>query len=322
MRILSSRTRATRTDDASSTGSNPENKDHATPPPLFLDETEATTSAAPFTGKATTATEFDDKTLNKNSSSASFGDVVGIKKPAAKTSTTYSLTTTSTSPSSAPVGVSPAVLEEKRIAARQRRKNAAVAIASIALAVTSYLWQWTHPLQPIQLLVEMQQQSAPLEIIGRNDKPTVVDFWAPWCEECKKSAPTLRQVELEYKDRVNFVMVNGDLTSSWPTIEAFGVDAIPHLALVSASGDVETALIGPVPKHVLAQDLDVLLHNAAIPQCCVGGAAPATAAQLPQELPHRMLDAFAGKPSRRVSFGGAEDAPAAAAAAAAQAAVQ
>ena len=69
-------------------------------------------------------------------------------------------------------------------------------------------------------------------------------------------APTLVQVEEEYKDKVNFVMVNGDARDAWPLIEAFGVDAIPHMALVSSEGDVETALIGPIPKRILEADLD------------------------------------------------------------------
>ena len=69
-------------------------------------------------------------------------------------------------------------------------------------------------------------------------------------------APTLLQVEEEYKDKVNFVMVNGDKREAWPLIEAFGVDAIPHLALVSSEGEVETALIGPIPKRILEADLD------------------------------------------------------------------
>ena len=77
-----------------------------------------------------------------------------------------------------------------------------------------------------------------------------------WCENCKLMAPTLLQIEEEYKDKVNFVMVNGDKRDAWPLIEAFGVDAIPHLALVSSEGDVETALIGPIPKRVLRADLD------------------------------------------------------------------
>jgi hypothetical protein len=32
-------------------------------------------------------------------------------------------------------------------------------------------------------------------------------------------------------------------------IEAFGVDAIPHLVLVEADRTVDTSLIGPVPKQ-------------------------------------------------------------------------
>jgi len=116
-----------------------------------------------------------------------------------------------------------------------------------------------------------------------------------WCENCKLIAPTLRQVEEEYKDRVNFVMVDGDKGESWPYIEAFGVDAIPHLALVSAEGDVETALIGPIPKHVLEADLDVLLDNAKLQQT--------QSSQPPQALPYRMLDVFARNPEgRRVHF--------------------
>ena len=168
----------------------------------------------------------------------------------------------------------------------------------MALAVTNWLWQYAHPLEPIQLLVELQQQSAPLSVIGRNNKPTVVDFWAPWCEQCRAAAPTLRQVELEYKDKVNFVLINGDLEESYTAIETFGVDAIPHVALVSANGEVETALIGPIPKNIWIQDLDVLVSNAA---AATTKPWPLSAPP-PQELPYKMLDAFAGKESRRVSF--------------------
>lgn len=33
-------------------------------------------------------------------------------------------------------------------------------------------------------------------------------------------------------------------------VDAFRVDGIPHLAMVNAKGDVETAIIGNVPKEV------------------------------------------------------------------------
>ena len=66
------------------------------------------------------------------------------------------------------------------------------------------------------------------------------------------------------------------------------MDAIPHIALVTETGEVETALIGPIPKSVLRSDLDTLLRN-------VGS-------KEKQDLPYKMLDAFANKESRRIEF--------------------
>jgi thioredoxin-like negative regulator of GroEL len=157
--------------------------------------------------------------------------------------------------------------------------------------MANYVYQYSHPITAIQLLTEMQQSSASMSVIGKNGKPTVVDFWAPWCETCKLAAPTLYKVEEIYRDRVNFVMVNGDQPQAFPYIEAFGVDAIPHLALVNADGDVETALIGPIPKSVLEADINVLIDNTL------------AASEKKTPLPHKMLDAFANRPEqRRVHF--------------------
>ena len=59
-------------------------------------------------------------------------------------------------------------------------KNIVVAIASISLAIMNYFWQFTHPISPVQLLFTLQQESDPISIVGKNSKPTIVDFWAPW----------------------------------------------------------------------------------------------------------------------------------------------
>jgi hypothetical protein len=61
-----------------------------------------------------------------------------------------------------------------------KRRNYVVAALSVGLAITNYLWQWTHPITPIQLLYTMEQNSSPITAIGTTSKPTVVDFWAPW----------------------------------------------------------------------------------------------------------------------------------------------
>lgn len=180
-------------------------------------------------------------------------------------------------------------LSDVELLKRRNIRNIAVGILSIALAVGNYAYQWMHPVTPIQLLVNMERSSAPLSDVGKNSKPTVIDFWAPWCENCRYMAPTLFQIEESYKDRVNFVMVNGDDPNNWPLIEALGVDAIPHMALVESDGTVDTALIGAVPKEWLSRDIDVLLDN-------VG---KTTDQSSKQQLPYQMLDVFANQPDAR-----------------------
>lgn len=226
--------------------------------PLFATDVESTSHSPPVT--------------------AQFGDKVSLKR---RPTTEQQDTTASNT----------AAVGDDDYLQKQKTRNTVTAIVAVLVAVLNYGWQYTHPITSLQLLSEMQSSSQPLSIIGTNNKPTVVDFWAPWCENCKLAAPTLKNVELEYSDRVNFCMVNGDEGSAWPYIEAFGVDAIPHLALVNAEGDVETALIGPIPKSVLQADLDVLIENSATPL------------ESQQALPYRMLDVFRDRPEkRRVHF--------------------
>ncbi|CAM9926314.1 unnamed protein product, partial [Sphacelaria rigidula] len=48
-------------------------------------------------------------------------------------------------------------------------------------------------------------------------------------------------------------------------VDAFRVDGIPHLAMVNSKGDVETAIVGAVPKEVIVDDIKALLANKELP---------------------------------------------------------
>jgi len=183
---------------------------------------------------------------------------------------------------------------EKRLQAekskeKEKLNNLVVAISSAIVAVLNYVYQYLHPISSIELLFTMQRSSVPISTIGQNHKPTVVDFWAPWCENCRISAATLNKIEGEYKDKVNFISINGDDESALDLIDAFGVDAIPHLALIDEDGFVETALIGPVSGKVLREDLNTLIGNSKLKE-----------GESRADLPYKMFNAFYNRPQQRI----------------------
>jgi thiol-disulfide isomerase/thioredoxin len=47
-----------------------------------------------------------------------------------------------------------------------------------------------------------------VELYKNNGKPSLINFWASWCGPCKKEMPDLQQAYNQYKDHVNFLMVN------------------------------------------------------------------------------------------------------------------
>jgi len=182
--------------------------------------------------------------------------------------------------------------EKREIALQTERKeklfNIAIAVSSALVAILNYGYQFLHPVSSIELLFRMQSSSSPLAVIGKNEKPTVVDFWAPWCKNCKISAPSLYRIENDYKDKVNFILVNGDDRNNLDLIEKFGVDVIPHLALIDENGLVETALLGTVNEKVLSEDLNVLINNS-----------KKNINEKRTELPYKMLGAFSSMPQDR-----------------------
>jgi thioredoxin len=64
----------------------------------------------------------------------------------------------------------------------------------------------------------------------QNDKPVLVDFWAPWCPPCRVVAPAVERLSRELAGTLKVAKVNTDLA---PALQnRFRVFSIPTLVLV------------------------------------------------------------------------------------------
>lgn len=107
-------------------------------------------------------------------------------------------------------------------------------MVAIALSVALVLGLRTETTSAT--LAKLSDSSTPLEVAVSNGKPSLVEFYADWCTVCQKMAPDITQLETEYADKMNFVMLNVDNTKWLPEMLKYRVDGIPHFVFLSQQG--------------------------------------------------------------------------------------
>ena len=86
-----------------------------------------------------------------------------------------------------------------------------------------------------------------------SDKPTLIDFWAPWCGPCRMLTPTVEALAEELGDRANICKMNTDEQPETPG--SLGVSAIPTVVLFKSGQEVER-FVGVQPKEAFQQAIE------------------------------------------------------------------
>ena len=83
------------------------------------------------------------------------------------------------------------------------------------------------------------------EVVLDSKVPTLVDFWADWCEPCHRIAPFVEQIAVEYHGKLNVGKMDIDESPEMPT--KYNIRSIPTLIFFHHD-QVIGQLIGAVSK--------------------------------------------------------------------------
>ncbi len=86
------------------------------------------------------------------------------------------------------------------------------------------------------------------ELVLKNDKPVIVDFWAAWCGPCRLVAPEIEKLAEKYAGSVDVLKL--DVDANQHTAMHYGVMSIPTVAFF-APGEPPKAAVGFRPAEQL-----------------------------------------------------------------------
>jgi thioredoxin 1 len=93
------------------------------------------------------------------------------------------------------------------------------------------------------------------DLVLKNDKPVVVDFWATWCGPCRMVAPEMEKLAQKYAGAVEVVKVDVDANPGLQ--QAFNIMSIPTIAFFRP-GHQPQGVVGFRPLEQLEQQFGLL----------------------------------------------------------------
>jgi thioredoxin 1 len=98
------------------------------------------------------------------------------------------------------------------------------------------------------------------ELVLKNEKPVVVDFWAAWCGPCRMVSPELEKLAEKYEGSIEVVKVDVDANPA--VSQAFNILSLPTIAFFQP-GKQPMGVVGFRPLEQLEQHFGLAQYETA-----------------------------------------------------------
>lgn len=107
-------------------------------------------------------------------------------------------------------------------------------------------------------MIDITLQNFEAELINASQqRPVLLDIWAPWCGPCRTLGPVLEKLEAAYGGRFTLAKLNSDEVPEIATqlSQMFGVRSIPFCVMF-AGGQPVDGFVGALPEVQIREFLD------------------------------------------------------------------
>ena len=135
----------------------------------------------------------------------------------------------------------------------------------VAVALALGLVMLRGGIQSESPMEQLARRTLDPQIALNNGRPTLIEFYADWCQVCREMAPSMLELERSTRDRLDLVLVNVDNPRWQDLVDRYDVNGIPQLNLFNAEGEPRGRSLGLRNLEELELLGTALLENQPLP---------------------------------------------------------
>ena len=126
-----------------------------------------------------------------------------------------------------------------KIGDKMKKKLLIIAIIAVVFVTSAVVWAFSPKknLKPSEYNL-----GTTYELAMQDTKPMIVVFYTDWCTYCRMFMPKYQIIADVYKNKYNFVMINGDDLEYIQLMKDYSIDGFPTMYIIDSTIDNRISL--------------------------------------------------------------------------------